>query len=138
MDEVQQLVSDYDEFSKLSTRIGADTAARLFSQGGITNNQLQAAANMSPSLTNAPGANRRILGDLTEIILNGADALEIEVENRDEYEELMNTLRGNPSQTANPSAWAGMADDDFLSIDTTNLSEEEQAAYDAELTARGF
>lgn len=68
----QQVIADFDEFNKLASRFAGSTANRLFSEGGLTNQQLRQAQQQTPSASMSPIANNRIIADQIDTLLSGA------------------------------------------------------------------
>jgi len=97
-DKSKELVSKRDEFNKIATGFVLSTATRLRDKGAITNFQLQQVRESQVSLGNAPDANRAILADQLQFLLNQADREGIDIGQRGEIEQLVTELRGDQPQ----------------------------------------
>jgi len=97
-EKAQQLINDFDEFSKISVRFAAKSAAQLFKQQRITNFQFKAIQNATPSVGLAPGANDRVIADSVRVLLEGAKNANINIPNTSSFDQLINQLQGNASE----------------------------------------
>lgn len=97
--EAQQLVDDYDRFTKLSIDFGIKSATRMFDQNMITNLQLQSVRDASVSPYVTADANKKVLADTIERILSTAEVNAVDIKDREKYEKALDRLRGGALDT---------------------------------------
>lgn len=81
----QRMISDFDEFQKLSRNFATQSTSRQFGDQA-TNFQLQQLQQTVPNVDITVEANRRIARGAVQTLLNAADAEGIEIPNRQRFE----------------------------------------------------
>lgn len=97
----QQLVGKFDRFNKLATNFAINSATRLFDSGRISNFQLQAIQDAQVSPTVSPEANRLVIADNLQHLLEGADRAGIEIKDQEQFESTIQGLRGEAEGSSN-------------------------------------
>lgn len=89
----KEVTNKMQRFNKLANDFAAKSATRMFEGGSLTNDKLQLIQNSQISPKVAPEANRQVLADNLEILLQAAERGGHEVD-RKRYESLIEELRG--------------------------------------------
>lgn len=99
----QRMISDFDEFQKLSRNFATKSTSRQFGDQS-TNFQLQQLQETVPNVDITPDANRRIARGAVRTLLDAADAEGIVIPNRQRFEDFLARTEEGPISGRTPRA----------------------------------
>ena len=92
--KARETVADFDRFNKLSTDFAMGLLEKYNEIGTLTDTKLQTLQKSMVNIGAAPGANRLVIADALQEVLDSAAIEDIEVPERAEAEALIKSLKG--------------------------------------------
>lgn len=102
--ERRQRIEDFDRFKKLSADLAIDALDRMRGTGAISNQRFATLQTALADVGTSTGANRLVIADTLQAVLDGATVEGVPVDNRGEIEALIERLRGAPEVASPPEA----------------------------------